>query len=98
MLGVCTGAGPFCDDILAGFIVGGKGKGNTGKGSTKVNTNNELGLASIGTLDLGGVAILLCGARGHGETHALWLLHAVGGGRVHLLRNTGLVLLLLHVW
>jgi hypothetical protein len=25
-------------------------------------------------------------------------LHAIGGRRVHLLRNTRLVLLLLHVW
>lgn len=98
LFGVCTGTGPFGDDVLASFIVGRKGKSNAGEGGTKVNTHNELGLASIGTFDLGGVAILLCGARGHGETHTLGLLHAIGRRRVHLLRNTRLVLLLLHVW
>lgn len=59
-----TRARPFCDNILAGFIVGCKGKCDTGEGGTKVDTDNELCFVAIGALDLdGGVAILVLGHR-----------------------------------
>lgn len=81
-----TRARPFCDDILAGFIVGCKGKRDTGEGGTKVDTNNELCFVAIGTLDLnGGVAILVLIHRLlHRVTEGLlWGLHAIPRGWVH---------------
>lgn len=54
LFGVGSGTGPFCDDVLPSFIVGCKGECDTGEGGTKVDTDDELGLVAISTLDLDG--------------------------------------------
>jgi hypothetical protein len=54
LLGVGTSAWPLGNDIFLGLVVGGESEGDTGEGSTKVNADNQLGLAPAGALDLGG--------------------------------------------
>ena len=99
LFGMSTGTRPLCNYILASLIVCGKGEGDTGESSTKINTNNELCLTPVGSFDLGGIAILWGSTGRHGETHALLrLLHAIRRRRVHLLRNTRLILLLHIGW
>lgn len=89
-----TRARPFRDDILAGLIVGCKGKRDTGEGGTKVDTHNELRFVSIGALDLdGGVAILglVHGRLDRVAKGLLWGLHAIPRGRVHGLLMAGVL-------
>lgn len=73
-------ARPFCDDILPGLIVGRERECDPRKGRAKVNTDNELRLAAIRTLDLdGGVAprVLRLRHAGRDAVRDVLLWHAV---------------------
>lgn len=86
LFGMRTSARPFRNDILARLIVGCESKGDTGKGGTKVDTDNKLRFVAIGALDLdSGIAILVLAHRRLDRVAdgLLWGLHAIPGGWVH---------------
>lgn len=53
MFCVGAGTGPLCDNIFLGFVVSGKGEGDTGEGGTEIDTDDKLGLALVGSFNLG---------------------------------------------
>jgi hypothetical protein len=53
LLCIRAGAWPFGNDIFLGLVVRREGKCNTGEGSSKIDTNNELSLATALPFDLG---------------------------------------------